>query len=471
MGKGDPSATRQLFLCEVLEEEFRRLHSESLNQDEDLQRRFKEYQNSSKDFIKSHIEDQEPERTQTINKKLVPEIYQLIHDLAKDPERPAGSALCLSGGGIRSATFALGIIQGLARYGLLSKFDYLSTVSGGGFIGSWLSAWIYRFNADRAQSIIEVEKMLKDPTKDPLAPEPPEVHQLRSYSHYLNPRAGILSADSWTLVGTYLRNLLINWIAFLPLLLAVLLIPRLCVAVVEIGLTTPQPDWLFKLGVAILSLGLLSGALALLFIGVNRPSSRPSLREPEKFFWEDHNDQKNFLWWCLLPLLVSGICMTTFWAWFSQLTAVQEIHPLGINMPSWFMLFGAFFHFLGWLGYSWWLQRWNFRELLIVLLTGVVGGGLAWLGFLIIMKFQAFSPELIPGIYVCLALPLFIAAFLLAATVFVGLVSRFTDDEDREWWGRDGSWMLIVVVAWLGISSLVIFGPLALFGFPGFSVP
>ena len=52
------------------------------------------------------------------------------------------SALCLSGGGIRSATFALGIVQGLARNGLLDHFHYLSTVSGGGYLGSWLSAWI-----------------------------------------------------------------------------------------------------------------------------------------------------------------------------------------------------------------------------------------------------------------------------------------------------------------------------------------
>ncbi|HEX3145040.1 MAG TPA: patatin-like phospholipase family protein, partial [Pyrinomonadaceae bacterium] len=54
------------------------------------------------------------------------------------------TALCLSGGGIRSGTFALGLLQGLARYGLLGQFDFLSTVSGGGYIGSWLTAWIHR---------------------------------------------------------------------------------------------------------------------------------------------------------------------------------------------------------------------------------------------------------------------------------------------------------------------------------------
>jgi hypothetical protein len=54
------------------------------------------------------------------------------------------SALCFSGGGIRSATFGLGIVQGLARQRLLRRFDFLSTVSGGGYLGSWLTAWIHR---------------------------------------------------------------------------------------------------------------------------------------------------------------------------------------------------------------------------------------------------------------------------------------------------------------------------------------
>ncbi|WP_255511840.1 patatin-like phospholipase family protein [Mitsuaria sp. TWR114] len=62
-----------------------------------------------------------------------------IHRLGED-EAPA--ALCLSGGGIRSATFSLGVIQGLAAKGVMRDFHYLSSVSGGGYITSLLSAWI-----------------------------------------------------------------------------------------------------------------------------------------------------------------------------------------------------------------------------------------------------------------------------------------------------------------------------------------
>ena len=65
-------------------------------------------------------------------------IYNRIHALEKKR-----AALCISGGGIRSATFALGVIQGLSRLRLLKEFDFLSTVSDGGYVGSWLSAWIH----------------------------------------------------------------------------------------------------------------------------------------------------------------------------------------------------------------------------------------------------------------------------------------------------------------------------------------
>jgi hypothetical protein len=51
----------------------------------------------------------------------------------------------LSGGGIRSATLNLGILQGLAERGMLPYLDYLSTVSGGGYIGTWLHSVILRY--------------------------------------------------------------------------------------------------------------------------------------------------------------------------------------------------------------------------------------------------------------------------------------------------------------------------------------
>jgi hypothetical protein len=52
-----------------------------------------------------------------------------------DPEKPT-IGLALSGGGVRSATFCLGLLRALAKNHVLHRFDYLSTVSGGGYTGA-----------------------------------------------------------------------------------------------------------------------------------------------------------------------------------------------------------------------------------------------------------------------------------------------------------------------------------------------
>jgi len=63
------------------------------------------------------------------------------------------TGLALSGGGIRSASFGLGLMQALyagynrESHGLLRKFDYLSTVSGGGYIGTALTWFVHQLGA------------------------------------------------------------------------------------------------------------------------------------------------------------------------------------------------------------------------------------------------------------------------------------------------------------------------------------
>src|SRR5580698_8383744 len=64
--------------------------------------------------------------------------------LEPDLRTPDGVGLALSGGGIRSASFALGILQVLLNEDLLKRIDYLSTVSGGGYLGSAVSWWLHQ---------------------------------------------------------------------------------------------------------------------------------------------------------------------------------------------------------------------------------------------------------------------------------------------------------------------------------------
>jgi Patatin-like phospholipase len=130
--------------------------------------------------------------------------------------------LCFSGGGIRSATFNLGVLQGLAELKLLRCFDYLSTVSGGGYIHQWFAAWSKRHGFE------EVEKQLiPPPDTDNPGTHPEPIRWLRRYSNYLTPQTGILSGDTWVAFAIWLRNTLLNQIILASGLLFLMLVPHL----------------------------------------------------------------------------------------------------------------------------------------------------------------------------------------------------------------------------------------------------
>jgi hypothetical protein len=121
------------------------------------------------------------------------------------------TALCLSGGGIRSAAFCLGVLQALARDAALTRFDYLSTVSGGGFIGGWLQMLMHEAGGPgAAQAALQT-------------PDPPALHNLRGYTNYLTPQVGLFSADTWTGLALYVRNLLLNWLVLGPVFILMVL--------------------------------------------------------------------------------------------------------------------------------------------------------------------------------------------------------------------------------------------------------
>ncbi len=131
-----------------------------------------------------------------------------------------------SGGGIRSATFNLGVIQGLAQLGLLPHVDYLSSVSGGGYIHEFLAAWILR-NRQGRDGVIEELVPQAESGCLPRAPEP--IKWLKQYASYLTPARGLFSTDTWTMVSIWLRNTILNQIPIVAALGSVFLFVHLLV--------------------------------------------------------------------------------------------------------------------------------------------------------------------------------------------------------------------------------------------------
>lgn len=170
------------------------------------------------------------------------------HSPQQDPSQEKGSSeeknpelvgLAFSGGGIRSATFCLGFLQGLYKHGLLPIFDYLSTVSGGGYLGGWWTAWLSRNNEPEKGIFPRTERnelrrsLDNHSTSVADAPEGSSnahidpIHHLRLFNNYLTPRKGLLSPDTWRATVFIVRNLILTWLVLLPILLMVVLAGQL----------------------------------------------------------------------------------------------------------------------------------------------------------------------------------------------------------------------------------------------------
>ena len=87
------------------------------------------------------------------------ELHEVIHrretlGQESDPQKVKSSlvGLALSGGGIRAASMALGVMQSLYARNILPYVDYLSTVSGGGYAGAYLTSSTLKAGHRKRQS-------------------------------------------------------------------------------------------------------------------------------------------------------------------------------------------------------------------------------------------------------------------------------------------------------------------------------
>ncbi len=352
--------------------------------------------------------------------------------------------LAFSGGGIRSATFNLGIVQALASRDLLRHVDYLSTVSGGGYIGSWLTAWI------RRAGIHSVSAELARPNP---GPEAAAVTYLRQHSNYLTPRTGLLGADTWTAISTYLRNLVLNLLILLPALVAILMLPRLLMVLFLFG--SDSAGWVHLLP------GLCCLAVAGGFTGWN--------------LWMVADDEallKVSPRWAvgkvvhggiLIPSLLAAYCGSC-WLWSAGDNEYKALSRLAGSGPDWWRwgFVVALVHVLVWspavvqgLRSKAYTSKDKLRAAVGILLSawisGVVGGVLLWLAAQQIWAWREVAPWEGAGAWAALAFgpPLLLAVFTLTLVLHIGLMSRNFSEYQREWWSRLGGWILIYSGSWL----------------------
>jgi hypothetical protein len=124
--------------------------------------------------------------------------------------------LALSGGGVRSATFNLGLLQALDQLGVLRQVDYLATVSGGGYIGGFWTAWLKRNKPAPGAAHLEA-KVFPD-SGDKASGEKPEIRHLREFSRFLLPCIKVLGSEFWGIVMTVLGGMVPSFLSALAVL-------------------------------------------------------------------------------------------------------------------------------------------------------------------------------------------------------------------------------------------------------------
>ena len=396
-----------------------------------------------------------PEPPPLVFSEVLEQERQALRSKDDDPSAPF-TALCFSGGGIRSATFALGVIQGLAEKGVLGCFDYLSTVSGGGYIGAWLTAW-----KQREHGIGKVIPQLNSHTRcgPEIGPDP--VQHLREYNNYLAPRLGLFSVDMWTLIATVARNMFLNWLVFVPLLLAVLMAPRIVLSLAKLGETYSvfygDSSWI-SFDLVALILPLASG----LFFSI---SIYNILRYLPGVGAVNHSET-DFLKYCLFPLILSAATFITNDSWFSS---------AGFDGPAFSTqsVFGRLILYVMAAAFAPWVAylifcgksmkerlRWLFPVSAAVLLASWSAASGACL------LIADIYPNVSWPVYATLAFPLILTMLALGAWVFIGLTSLVLEDQDREWMARAGAWASLVVVLWIAVCALVLILPQLAFTVP-----
>jgi hypothetical protein len=423
------------------------------------------------------------------------------------------AGLAISGGGIRSATFALGVLESLKASGLLQTVHYLSTVSGGGYVGAWLSA-----NCRRRRGWLRPDADWTD-----------SIRHLRRYSNYLSPTVGFFSADTWSMVTIWLRNTLLIQATVILAIACALLLPRplfelfrqwpsagdlrwVTIALFVLGivgiagnewqLTARQGVRLLKakawgaglaLAVACVGLAWFYGSrigfdpfdhgeeavrygaavpIAALLVLAGFSLQPVAVRIVAAFSSQPPAQVNYSQGWVqvavVAPLMFAALLVTSvLWA---QATGGADVKPLRATEYS--VLVTTAWRFwpfhLSVVFVSFWLlsffaiasRREPKRLLIAAAAPALAVLTLHAMLAAIVVLFQTWN-QTSGGIWRAFVWgpPLVAVAFVLSIIVLIGMLGRESTDGVREWWSRLGAWLGIYATGWMVIAVSALYGP------------
>ena len=422
-------------------------------------------------------------------------------DAAQDSYQRADDArlfgLALSGGGIRSATFNLGVIQALAKLGLLRYVDYLSTVSGGGYIGAWMTAWASRRKsatqgADYPSGIERIANMLGVGLQGGTnGAEPQEVRSLREYSNFLTPKKSFFGADTWTSIAIFLRNLSLMQTVVILMLGLLLCVPHLFSYSLAVQQTL---SW----GVSVTVLGVFCAVLLYLVLSNHKKILQHglvyalvtifvALVGPHLLAGSMPLTPAKLISFAVLAVLSIFMTFLALAKWNPQKSEDAQIRiQLKIVIP----LMAAAYLFTQVLRvlpkeYAWWPEfifaaiavmcwcmtvwlaaRTPLKRRLYFFATSFVAAFLVAFLARPVANFFGYLDGLNEPVYnwgseltLVVGPPLLIQLFSAVLVLQIGLAGRAFSDQSLEWWSRLGGWLFIYSFSWMAIFGVALLGP------------
>jgi hypothetical protein len=394
--------------------------------------------------------------------------------------------LAISGGGIRSATFALGVLQGLATRGWLTRLDYLSTVSGGGYIGAWLLAWI-----KRRGSVRSVQESLRglhaartgagnnsdlgadardnpDPGSEHVRP----IRLLREYSNYLSPKGGVFSTDTWTIGAIWIRNTLLNLVTLTLFLMAALLAPRV------LGIIFVNTSLGFSVLAAFVGFWI-AAALA----GLNLQTFEDVLSIAEDSPWRfvypratpsERGDSSGLvLATIVIPMAVGGFCaVRASWLWWERYpesgttVLITSFLLLWVGLMITAVVSQTFVHPRGVRDIAHGQKSVLLRGLQQSFVSSVCGFVAALAGAATVKElWEHLLPAMFEdshrGTWLVVAFGPITVVLIVSFVIilYLGLLGLAAPDERREWWSRLGAWLGICALGWGAMTVITYFSP------------
>ena len=415
---------------------------------------------------------------------------------------PDRFGLAFSGGGIRSASVQLGVVQALAKSRLLRQAHYISAISGGGYLLGWLTAWISRQPADTtsrpargpfdrvedqlaANSATGKEEEVASSPNFRRQLEPFPIHYLRRYTSYLTPRKGLFSGDLLAAVSIYLRNVLLNLIMVGSLALATMLIlqfPAFLNSAHDksgIFVNGPVVFWLAALVFFVASgTGMWRCSQSLYLVGNGEA-------EPEK---------ASAAWivifsattacvalWLMLPVWYTDFRDQRMWPGWSVDHGGRWIgqHSTGL-VTAFAVLVLALFGLATSLPYYRHVRakernqaaadksvhsvtRTGWRKSITYLGAWVVAGGVAWLVHIVVHRWVVSGGAVrVSQSYAVLGLPAFLLAMSLISFLWVGIMGTALPDAQREWLARAAGYFIAFAVVIGLVFAIAYYGPLGM---------